>query len=70
MPELSDALDHNRCRELMVKSALAANLWLSLNLAAQRDASDEVKALYSQIRALTVEASDLIKALGTERTDA
>lgn len=64
MPELHEALDANRFRELQTRSILAANLWLSLNLAAQRADADECKRLWEKIRTISVDASDLIKALG------
>lgn len=70
MPNVADALDVNRFRELRTRSILGANLWLSLNLAAERGDAEEIKRLWEKIRTLSVDASDLIKALGTERTDA
>ena len=70
MPKVSDALDVNRFRELRERTILAANLWLSLNLAAERGDAEEIKRLWEKIRTISVDASDLIKALGSERTDA
>ena len=64
------ALDLNRFDELRRHADLGRNLWHSLQLAAERGDAPSCKALWNQIRPLSVAASDLIKALGTERTDA
>lgn len=69
MAELKDALDHNRFQELCARSVLATNLWLSLNLAAMRGDAGACKDLWKSIRTVSVDAGDLLKALGTERDD-
>lgn len=65
MPEIVDALDHNRFAEVQTRSILGANLWLSLNLAAQRGDADECKRLWEKIRTISVDTSDLLKRLGS-----
>jgi hypothetical protein len=65
MPDVTEALDHNRFDALQARSVLASNLWLSLNLAAQRGDADDCKRLWEKIRTVSVDASDLLKALGS-----
>jgi hypothetical protein len=66
MPEIADALDVNRYREIAHESILACNLWLALNLACER--GDKVAAFHAaeQIAILTRTTLALVKKLGTE----
>lgn len=70
MPAVRDALDNNRLNEIRSRAILGVNLWLSLNFAADRADKAALRTLWGQIRTLSVDTSDLIKALETERTDA
>lgn len=60
------ALDHNRFHELLTKSILAANLWLAINLAAQRGDRADVRAKALLISELTKSAIAVVNTLGKE----
>jgi hypothetical protein len=64
MPNVADALDVNRYREIGHESILACNLWLALNLACER--GDKVAAFHAaeQIAILTRTTLALVKRLG------
>jgi hypothetical protein len=68
MPNVVEALDVNRYREIAHESILACNLWLSLNLACER--GDKVAAFHAaeKIAILTRTSLALVKKLGTEST--
>jgi hypothetical protein len=66
MPNVADALDVNRFREIAHESILACNLWLSLNLACERGDRPAAFHAAEQIRTLTTTTLRLVKALGTE----
>jgi hypothetical protein len=66
VPDIVAALDHNRFREIRGEALLAANLWLSLNLAADRGDRAAVATLGGQIRTLTIATLALVKRLGME----
>lgn len=69
MPNIADALDVNRYREIAHESILACNLWLSLNLACER--GDKAAALRAceQIAILTRSTLALAKRLGNAEPD-
>ena len=66
MPDITEALDHNRFREIQVRSVLVANLWLALNLAAQRADASDVRQKLEQIIELTRATNALVKTLGSK----
>lgn len=66
MPNVVEALDHNRFQELLTKSVLAANLWLAINLAAQRADKADVRAKAALLAELTKSAIAVVNALGKE----
>lgn len=70
MPEIVRALDDNRYREIQHEALLGANLWLSLCLAAERGDKSATDEACRQIAILTKATFALVKALGSERTDA
>lgn len=59
------ALDANRYREIGHEALLAANLWLSLCLAAERGDKAATNAACEQIRTLTKSTFALVKLLGS-----
>lgn len=67
--DIVEALDHNRFRDLQVRSVLVANLWLALNLAAQRGDATDVRLKLHQIKELTKFTIPLVNALGSKEVD-
>ena len=67
--DLIQALDLNRCRELQVKSVLAANLWLAINLAAQRSDTADIRQKFETLTTLYRTTHALVKALGSKEVD-
>lgn len=66
MPDITEALDHNRFQEIQTRCILAANLWMSLQLAAMRGDAPHCKEMWDKIRKVSVDASDILKALGSK----
>jgi hypothetical protein len=61
-----EALDRNRFNELLTKSILAANLWLAINLASQRNDRADVRAKAALLSELTKSAIAVVNTLGKE----
>ena len=70
MPDIVQALDANRFREIGHDGLLGANLWLSLCLAAERGDKAAVRHACEQIRTLTRTTFSLVNGLGSEDPDA
>ena len=62
-------IDRNRCKEVMRRSTKAAMQWLYMYEAAGRGEEAEMKRLWEQIRTVSVEASDILKALGAKKDE-
>jgi hypothetical protein len=66
MPEVTEAFDRNRLREVRARAVKAARLWLDLHTAAGNGDADGCRGIWKHIRDVSVETSDFLKALGSE----
>jgi len=69
MPELRDALDHERYAELVNNADLGVNLWSSLKLACERGDNAVIKLNCQQIQILTRTVFALAKRIGSAEGD-
>lgn len=67
MPEIAENLDKQRLDKLRRKCPLGATLWLDLMIAADNGDAEGCRQLWKRIRDVSIEASDILKALGTEK---
>lgn len=70
MPEIAENLDRNRLKEVRVHAIKAARFWLDMHAAAGNVDPDGCRGIYKHIRDETVAVSDLLKALGAEKSNA
>lgn len=66
MPEVTEAFDRNRLREVRARAVKGARLWLDLYVAAGNADIEGCRGIWKHIRDASVETSDFLKALGTE----
>ena len=65
-PEIIGALDTERREEIARQAGLAANLWMSMKLAAARGDDDLMHGHIQQIRLVSKAVVDLLNLLGSE----
>lgn len=67
MPEVPENLDKQRLEQVRRKCPLGAKLWLDLMIAADNKDAEGCRQIWKRIRDVSIEASDILKALGAEK---
>ena len=67
MPEVLQELDKNRLVEVRRRCIRGATLWLNLMQAADGGHVRQCRELWKNIRDVSIEVSDILKAIGAEK---
>lgn len=66
MPEIPQNMERNRLKEVRRKSIRATQLWLDMLIAADNSDAEGCRQLWKQIRDVSIETSDILKAMPKE----
>lgn len=68
MPEVIENIDRQRFNEVRKTTVRAAKLWLDLYGACASGDGEGARQIWKQIRDVSVEVSDTLKAIGAEKS--
>lgn len=69
MPEVQENSDRFKLNEVRRRTVKAAKLWLDLYTACANGDAEGARQIWTRIRDVSVEASDILKSVGAEKAN-